>query len=121
MCVTILLCRCLRLPCARMTDHDARDRLWTRLTMDSPREEVLAAVAESERISAELREVLDNQSDDDIDWRGHRPEDRRGCYWAKDGSYSVYMGAPPRSESVRSRQDRAGEEDQSQPGWDSTP
>jgi hypothetical protein len=102
-----------------MTDqHPARPR-WADLTMNSTREEVLAAVAEHDRRAEEIEAAIAHYSDDQIDWRGDPPGHRRGCYWSFDGKVSVHMGPAVDDDSVRALQDRAGQEDQSAaaPEW----
>lgn len=78
------------------------------------RAEVLAAVAEQDALLASLPRY----ADDDIDWRGDPPDRREGCYWSKDGRVRVNVGHPREENAVLARQRLAGEEDQSQPGWD---
>lgn len=84
---------------------------WATLTETSTREEVLAAVEEYERDIAELP----TYADDEIDWRGDPPGQRKGCYWSFDGM-AVFCYGEIQPDPVRRAQDRAGEEDQSQ-GW----
>jgi hypothetical protein len=88
--------------------------LWASLTVDSTREEVLAAVEECDERSRLAREHFDS-----LDWSHLPPEgERRGCYWSKDGSVKVHYGAPREEDPILAAQRLAGEEDQSTPGWD---
>lgn len=92
--------------------------LWAGLTYESSREQVIAAVEESEQRSAEALAEMRKYTDDDIDWRGDPPEKREGCYWSKDGNLRVHMGSVRDEPLSLVRQRSAGEEDQSVPGWD---
>lgn len=80
--------------------------------MDSTREEVLAAVAEEDARQRESMDLVARYSDDQIDWRGASPGEREGCYVSFDGNCWV-MVRPENPNSVRARQERAGQEDQS--------
>ena len=81
--------------------------LFATLTQDSSRAEVLAALAELDERDAnfvmpELPEV---------------PDGYTGCVWSLDGSAVACRGSSRVNPSLEA-QKRAGEEDQSQPGWD---
>ncbi len=89
----------------------------TPITWDSTREEVLAAVEEQDALLASLPRY----TEDEIDWRGDPPKRRQGCYWSKDGRMRVHVGSPRGVDPLLARQQVAGEEDQSLPGWDDCP
>lgn len=84
---------------------------WSTLNADSSREEVLAAVAESERVLAEASRVFDEVEFPDV------PEGFTGCVMSKCGRVRAHYG-PIHESPTLTRQRTAGEEDQTVPGWD---
>lgn len=90
---------------------DRPPRLWASLTADSSREEVLAAVVEQDRLDEELAAINAKVEFPDV------PEGYVGCVTSLCGTV-IAMYGPIEENPTIAAQNRAGEEDQSQPGWD---
>jgi len=87
--------------------------LWADLTMDSSRTEVLAAVAEAEVREREIDALMAEVEFPEV------PDGFEGCVWSKCGRVRIHYGPVAEDEDEElAAQVRAGEEDQSQPGWD---
>ena len=85
--------------------------LWADLTMESSREEVLTAVAQAEQRQREADEHMRTVEFPEV------PDDFEGCLWSKCGTVVAMYRHREEDPSIAA-QNRAGEEDQSQPGWD---
>lgn len=81
------------------------------LTADSTGAEVLAAVAAQDRLEAELAAINEKVEFPEV------PEGYVGCVASLCGNV-IAMYGPINEDPVVAAQNRAGEEDQSQPGWD---
>lgn len=82
------------------------------ITWDSSREEVLAAVEDSERRARETRQAMESAVFPEV------PDGFVGCVASLDGRILAHYGSVHDDDPSLAAQERAGEEDQSQPGWD---
>lgn len=89
-------------------DDNRQLPLWAGLTMKSTREEVLAAVEETDRRRAEHAKFMETVEFPEV------PEGYVGCVWSTCGQVRAHYGPISRN-PAREAQDRAGEEDQSPP------